>query len=150
MIEAVLLAAGYGTRLKPFTNTWPKCLMPVGNVPLLEHWINLLWDANIRKITVNTHYLSNHVNAFLERPSYRNKIHSFHENQLLGTCGTLRSLCKNLSSTDVLVAHADNWCHCDLGDFIRAHQESSAPITMMTFVSDNPSNCGILKLTKMA
>ena len=49
-LAALLLAAGIGSRLKPLTNSWPKCLMPIGQKPLLEHWLSSLNELDISKI----------------------------------------------------------------------------------------------------
>ena len=46
-VKALLLAAGLGTRLSPLTDNWPKCLMPIGNRPLLEYWLETLYLTNI-------------------------------------------------------------------------------------------------------
>jgi len=65
--RALLLAAGFGTRLKPLTDIWPKCLMPIRNRPLLEYWLSILQKSGISNVLVNTHYLSEHVERFLEQ-----------------------------------------------------------------------------------
>ena len=60
-VRAMLLAAGYGTRLRPITNQIPKCLVEIQGKPLLGHWINKLEDLNLESIIINTHYLSEKV-----------------------------------------------------------------------------------------
>ena len=54
-VSALLLAAGFGTRLMPLTENWPKCLMPIGNYPLLEYWLSNLFFNNILDVYVNLH-----------------------------------------------------------------------------------------------
>ena len=66
-VRALLLAAGLGTRLHPLTEHWPKCLMPVGERPLLEYWLETLWRAGMREALVNLHYLPEIVECFLAR-----------------------------------------------------------------------------------
>jgi len=61
-MKAFLLAAGYGTRLKPITDTMPKCLVPIHNQPLLNWWIKLLRKHHISEVLINTHYLREEVN----------------------------------------------------------------------------------------
>ena len=56
-MNALLLAAGLGTRLKPITNKIPKPLVKIGDKPILEIWINKLFALGINKILINTHYL---------------------------------------------------------------------------------------------
>jgi len=55
-MNAILLAAGFGTRLKPLTDVWPKCLMPIHGRPLLEYWLGILYKTDIDNVLVNTHY----------------------------------------------------------------------------------------------
>ena len=55
-MRAVLLAAGLGTRLRPLTDTIPKCLVPIKGKPLLDIWCETLLAAGVEKVLVNTHY----------------------------------------------------------------------------------------------
>ena len=70
-VRALLLAAGLGTRLHPLTEQWPKCLMPIGNRPLLEYWLETLWRSGIREVLVNLHYLPTVVEEFLADPVFK-------------------------------------------------------------------------------
>ena len=63
-MKALLLNAGTGTRLKPYTDSWPKCLMPINNIPLLEYWIYDLVNIGINNIYINTHYYEEEVEFF--------------------------------------------------------------------------------------
>ena len=82
-IRALILAAGLGTRLRPLTLSKPKCLVEINKKPLLELWIEKLEDINSQKIIINTHYLSDQVNNFVNT-KYKNqtKINLFHEIKL--------------------------------------------------------------------
>ncbi len=65
MMQAMIFAAGLGTRLKPLTDTMPKALVPVGGKPLLEHTINRLCDAGAERIVVNVHHFANQIVDYL-------------------------------------------------------------------------------------
>ena len=54
-VKALLLAGGMGTRLRPLTDTIPKCLVPIGGRPLLDAWVDRLAEAGIREARINTH-----------------------------------------------------------------------------------------------
>ena len=101
-IRALLLSAGFGTRLRPLTLTKPKCLVEVNGKPILEHWLNKLEEINTERILINTHYLADKVNNFLNYDYLQNtKIQKFHENQLLGTAGTLIANSKFLDTSKI-------------------------------------------------
>ena len=150
-IRALILAAGLGTRLRPLTLSKPKCLVEINKKPILELWIEKLEDINAQKIIVNTHYLSDQVNNFLNK-KYKNttKIEVFHETRLYGTAGTLiANHDLFLNSTGIMI-HADNFSNMQLFHLIEAHKNkpSNCLLTMLTFTTDNPESCGIVEVDK--
>lgn len=56
-MQAMILAAGLGTRLRPLTLTCPKAMLPVGRQPLVEHTLNLLRRHGVRDVVINVHHL---------------------------------------------------------------------------------------------
>ena len=91
-MKAFLLAAGYGTRLRPLTNTTPKCLVPICGKPILTWWIQLFEKYNIQEVLINTHYLPNPVREFINEHNKsisKVKIKEFYEPLLLGSGGTI-------------------------------------------------------------
>ena len=147
-MRALLLAAGLGTRLRPITDTTPKCLVPIHGQALLAIWLQRLAQAGIGPFLVNTHYLSGQVNAFVESSPYRQDILLVHERNLLGTAGTLLANLDFFAGTDGLLIHADNYCLADFSAFLQAHRSRPPEclMTMMTFRTDAPSSCGIVEL----
>jgi mannose-1-phosphate guanylyltransferase len=147
-VKAVLLAAGLGTRLRPLTDTVPKCLVPIHGRPLLDYWIDQLTTAGISSFVINTHYLPRAVEAHVSQSPARDRITLVHEEQLLGTGGTLLANRRHYAGETILVAHADNLCVCDFGAFLRGHDRrpAAAVMTMMTFATDRPSSCGIVSI----
>lgn len=146
-IKSLLLAAGRGERLKPFTDIWPKCLMPINGEPLLSIWLNILLDNNINDILVNTSYLNKIVESFLKRNIYKDKLILSFEERLLGTAGTIRANYNYLKNNTIFLAHADNLCFANFSKFLRSHLErpSHCLITMMTFKTNDPQSCGIIE-----
>lgn len=123
--------------------------MPIGKRPLLEYWLQTLQVAGIREAMVNTHFHADLVDAFLARARYANWVKSAHEQELLGTAGTLRANSEFFRGHTTLLIHADNWCQCDFGAFLCYHlhqRPRHCLITMMTFDTDTPQNCGIVKV----
>lgn len=147
-MRALLLAAGYGTRLKPFTDNKPKCLMSVKGKPLLEIWLERLTSAGISPFLINTHYLSDQIEGFKEKSIHKKEIILVHEPVLLGTAGTLNANKDFFMGQDGILIHADNYCLANLSSFISAHKQRprNCLITMMTFRTKTPSNCGIVEV----
>lgn len=147
-MKALLLAAGEGTRLRPLTLSIPKCLVLICDKPLLAYWLENLSKAGIDKFLINTSYLANQVNAFVDRCPYKDKITLTYEEKLLNTGGTLLANREFFKDEAFMLVHADNLSFCDFEAFIDAHvnRPSGCEITMMTFQTDNPSSCGIVEL----
>lgn len=147
-MRAILLAAGIGSRLRPITDTIPKCLVPINGHPLLDIWFENLSRAGVGPFLVNTHYLAEQVKAHVASGPYRDQVTLVHEPELLGTAGTLIANLDFFQGEDGMLIHADNYCLCDFQAFIRAHQcrPPECVMTMMTFRTDDPSSCGIVEL----
>lgn len=122
--------------------------MPVHGRPLLEYWLRAADAAHISHVVVNLHHLKDEVSRFLSRPIFSHRVEAFVEDELLGTAGSVRIISEGLPSGTVLVLHADNWTHCDLRSLLRYHRQAVARgmlMTMMTFDTDTPEQCGIVE-----
>lgn len=146
--KAILLSAGFGTRLKPITNNIPKCLVPINQTPLLQIWLEQLSKAGFSEFLINTHYLPEKVNQFIENSPFKDQITTFHEEELLGTLGTLKATKTFWSDSDVLIAHADNLCICDWTSFIASFNQRKENClgSLMLFKTDSPQSCGIVEV----
>jgi N-acetyl-alpha-D-muramate 1-phosphate uridylyltransferase len=91
-MDAMIFAAGLGTRLKPLTDSLPKPLIPVGGVPMLERVARRLIGAGADRIIINAHHLGEQVEAFVrERDGFGVEVHVSHEKgEPLETGGALR------------------------------------------------------------
>lgn len=147
-MRAILLAAGCGTRLRPLTNTIPKCLVPIKGQALLDIWLERLTQAGVAPFLINTHYLAEQVETYVTTSRYGKQITLVHEPALLGTAGTLAANADFFRGEDGLLIHADNYCLADFRAFMLAHQQRppECVMTMMTFRTDTPSTCGIVEL----
>ena len=149
--KALLLAAGLGTRLKPITNNIPKCLVRVGGEPILGIWLNNLSKAGCESVLINTHYLSNQVEDYLKEKEFGNmEITTSYESSLLGTAGTLIRNSDFFLGGNSMLIHADNFTNTNLQEFMHFHINTTIPrkklLTMMTFKTDNPRSCGIVRV----
>jgi mannose-1-phosphate guanylyltransferase len=147
-VKALILCAGFGTRLGDLSKNWPKCLMPIKGRPLLEYWLYYLKNAGISNVLLNSHFQSHIIEGFLKRRCFNNMVELVYEKDLLGTAGTLIHNAHYFINERVLLAHGDNWTNIDLKPFIDFHlkkRNKISLITMMVFETTNPTNCGIVE-----
>jgi mannose-1-phosphate guanylyltransferase len=149
-MRALLLAGGFGTRLRPITDTIPKCLVPIQGRPLLDYWLELLERAGVERVLINTHYLAGPVEAFVRASRHRDRIELTHETELLGTGGTVLANRAFFRGEDFIVAHADNLTDLDVAAVLRAHAARPADtvMTMVAFRAADPRSAGILGLDR--
>ena len=146
-MKAFLLAAGLGTRLRPITDTTPKCLVEIGGRPLLDIWLDALAKAGVHEVLVNTHHLAGMVEAHVARRRTPPVVRLSHEPVLHGSAGTLVANRDFVADDDMfLVVNADNLTDFDLGMLIDAHMAGPTIATLSVFHTDRPSECGIVEL----
>ncbi len=151
-LKAILLAAGFGTRLRPLTYKIPKCLIKVSGLPILGHWLIKLEELGCESVLINTHYLSEQVEEFiLGWKTNDMEIKIIHEKNILGTAGTLLNNIDFYTNSTGLLIHADNITTANLSEFIKAHlnRPKDCFLTMLTFNAKNPSQCGIVKINSI-
>lgn len=147
-MRALLLAAGLGTRLRPITNSVPKCLVEINGRPLLDYWLELLSEGGIVDVLVNLHHMPEAVRAYLDRCPHPVNITAVYEEKLLGTGGTLLRNRQFFRNGPAMVVHADNLSSFDVDAFLEryAARQPDVEITMMTFHAANPEECGIVEV----
>lgn len=148
-MKAVLLAAGLGTRLRPLTDTTPKCLVRIGNRTLLDIWLDALRDLGAEEVLVNTHHLADQVAAHVALRSGGPPVRLLHEETLRGSAGTLRAARGLLEGEPwFLAVNADNLTDYDLADLVAAHEaaDNGCLATLTAFHAPRPSACGILEV----
>ncbi len=147
-MRALLLAAGLGTRLRPLTDTVPKCLVPVHGRPLLDYWLDGLFEGAVEEVLINTHYLADAVAHHVAQSQWKDRITLVHEEELLGTGGTVLANRAFFRERAFLVAHADNLTELDVRAFRACHEARPVGVamTMALFRTDTPETCGIVTL----
>ena len=146
-MKAFLLAAGLGTRLRPLTDTTPKCLVDVGGRPMLDIWLDALAKAGVHEVLVNTHHQANLVAAHVADRMTPPAVRLSHEPVLLGSAGTLLVNRDFVANEDMFLAvNADNLTDFDLRPLIDAHRAAATIATLSVFHSPTPAECGILEV----
>jgi histidinol-phosphate phosphatase family protein len=148
-VKALLLAGGLGTRLRPLTDTVPKCLVPIAGRPLLDYWVDRLDEAGIPEARINTHALAVQVRAHLALVNRRDRVHlvEAHEPVLLGSAGTVAANADLADGADlVVIVYADNLSDINLRPLLEYHRGHPDPFTMVLFRAPNPRACGIAEV----
>lgn len=140
-MNALVLAAGLGTRLRPWTLAHPKALVPVRGVPMLQRVIENLLCQGFDRIVVNVHHFADQVVSFLAGHDFGVEILvSDERDRLLDTGGAILHA-SSLFAEDgmpVLVHNVDILSTADLGELMSAHELSGADSTLL--VSDRESS----------
>jgi mannose-1-phosphate guanylyltransferase len=106
-MRAMVLAAGFGTRLAPLTNLRPKCLMPAAGRTLLGLWLERLAGWGASRAVVNTHHLADQVRARLQQGWPGLGVKESHEPVILGTGGGLAAALPDLGDDPFLLINSD-------------------------------------------
>ncbi|MBI4950833.1 MAG: NTP transferase domain-containing protein [Myxococcales bacterium] len=126
----MVLAAGYGTRLRPLTDELPKPLVPIGDRPMLGHVAAELARGGVARLVVNTHHLPEAFRADaladLGLPC-----ELVHEPTILGTAGGVANAAALLGAGDVLVWGGDVLCRVDLAALHARHRATGAAATLL-------------------
>jgi dTDP-glucose pyrophosphorylase len=143
-VAAVVMAGGFGTRLRPLTDDLPKPMLRVGDRPLLERTIEQLRNAGIRHVNVTTHYLPEKItDHFGDGRDYGVQIAYVNEDRPLGTAGGL-ALVKD-SREPLLVINGDILASIDFRDLARYHRKHGADVTVCVRRHKIPIPYGVME-----
>jgi mannose-1-phosphate guanylyltransferase len=151
--NALILAGGLGTRLRPLTEHTPKCLVSIGGRPLLDFWVDALNVVRVQRAVINTHHLPGPVRRHIAEVNARGavRLEESHETTLLGSAGTVTANASLADGADeVILVYADNLSDLSLAEALRFHRGHDLGFTMVLFRAPNPRACGIAKLDEQA
>jgi mannose-1-phosphate guanylyltransferase len=126
----MILAAGFGTRLRPLTDELPKPLVPVGDRAAVAHIADHLAKAGIAEAVLNTHHLAD---AFTPRriASLPLRLRVIHEPSILGTAGGVANAASLLGKGDAILWNGDILADVDIAALLDIHRAARAPATMV-------------------
>jgi NDP-sugar pyrophosphorylase family protein len=138
-MRALVLAAGYGERLRPLTDTIPKPLVEIGDRPLIHYPLLLLRHAGIREVAVNVHHLAEKIEAALGRGDELGLTITYSpEPILLGTGGPLLPLRDYFGGEPFLILNGDTIMDLDLPAMIAIHRKGAGLATMALRPATSP------------
>lgn len=142
-MQAVILAGGKGTRLKPYTISFPKPLVPVGDYPILEVIIRQLAKQGFKEIVISTGHLAELIEAyFREGERWGVRIRYVREDRPLNTAGAL-ALIDGLAE-NFLVMNGDVLTTLDYGQLFQIHSEKRVGATIGTKVRESKIDFGVV------
>jgi mannose-1-phosphate guanylyltransferase len=146
-MKAFLLAAGVGSRLRPLTDTTPKCMLAIDDRPLLDIWLDAFDHAGIDEVLVNLHHLPDVVRRHLAARTAPPAVRMVFEPELLGSAGTLVANRQWVDGEEMFLAcNADNLTDFDLRSLVDAHRQNDVMATLTVFHSERPSAGGVVEL----
>ncbi len=149
-MKCVILAAGIGKRLHPFTRNIPKPLAPVLNQPIIEHILRSVKRAGIDEVFINLFHESKQIiNYFRDSCRFDGRITWHIESVLTGPAGALLAFEDALKSeNEVLVLSGDGIHDFDLHQFIVAHRQSKAALSVVMQEVSDPGRYGVAKIDR--
>ncbi|MGX5721035.1 nucleotidyltransferase family protein [Shinella zoogloeoides] len=105
--DAMVLAAGLGTRLRPITDTMPKPLVPIAGKPMIDYGLDALAEAGVKRAVVNVHHFAEQMTAHLASRTVPEIVLSDETDRLMNSGGGLAKGLKLLGREPVLVMNAD-------------------------------------------
>jgi mannose-1-phosphate guanylyltransferase len=150
-MKAFILAAGEGTRLRPLTDSVPKCLLPVQGASLLEIWLNNCKLADITDVLVNAHAHPEAIREFAATQKTGVRVRVAEEPQLLGSAGTLAENRGFVAGDKVFfVLYGDVLTNIDLRRMLAFHEQKHLPVTLGVYRVPDPSRCGVVGVDENA
>jgi mannose-1-phosphate guanylyltransferase len=146
-MKAFLLAGGFGTRLRPLTDSTPKCLLPIRGTPILQIWLALCQRHGIEEVLINVHSHGEAVRKFIQEKKNGLRVRLFEEQVLLGSAGTV------LANRDWVnkeksfwVFYADVLTTTNLNQMLAFHESLDQIATIGVYQVADPSRCGIVNV----
>lgn len=132
-MKAVILAGGLGTRLRPYTKSLPKPMLPLGGKPILEYEIEWARKNGIKEIVLCVSYLRNKIEDYFgDGEKFGVKIEYAISKKPLATAGQLKTAEKFIDDTFVCL-YGDSIYNFSLRNMIKHHKKSKANVTMSLF-----------------
>ncbi len=128
--DAVIMAGGKGTRLRPLTENTPKPLLKVGDKPIIEYNIDRLAHIGVTNLHISINYLGEQLESYFGDGSKKNlNIKYLKEDKPLGTIGSIL-LVDEFEHDDIFVMNSDLLTNIDFADFYKSYKESGADMAV--------------------
>ena len=145
-LPVVIMAGGLGTRLYPYTKILPKPLIPVGELPIIEHIINRFLAVGSKKFNIIVNYKKNMIKSYFGDIVKNYDVYFADEDVPLGTGGGLSLLKQNIEGTFFLT-NCDVLIDADYGDIYEYHKKNGNVVTVVCAVKNIVIPYGVIELS---
>ncbi len=145
-IDAIVLAGGFGTRLRSLFADRPKVLVPINGVPFLRCYLDWLRGFGARRVILSLGYKADMVQAYLEGENWPGlELETFVEATPLGTGGAVRAVLPWLRSQTALVTNGDSVARLNLCRFVEFHRRKNARLSMVLTRQSDVAQSGVVE-----
>ncbi len=146
----LIMCGGLGSRLRPYTQSTPKCLLKIRNKTILEHIIDNAEKQGFNKFIISINYLGDQIKKFIKiNQKFSNlQIKFIREKKRLGTAGSLSLLNKKILKKDLLVVNGDILTSLDFNKVLEFHYLEKTDALMAVKIISRQSSFGIIKSIK--
>jgi mannose-1-phosphate guanylyltransferase len=144
-MKAFLLAAGQGSRLRPITDTVPKCLVPIQGMPMLQIWMSICKAVGIDEVMINLHTHADAIRMWVEDNRNGVRVRLSEERALLGSAGTVLANRDWVKSDPCFwIFYADVLTNTSLSRMMDFHLAHGPTATLALYRVTDPSRCGVV------
>lgn len=146
-MKALILAGGFGTRLRPLSCTRPKLLFPIANRPMLDWTLESLSKNGVDEVVLAVNYMADALQRYFGHSKHKVKITYSYEREPLGTAGPIKKAEKILGHTETFfVLNGDILCDINYLDLLKTHHRNEATITIALHEVSDPSRFGVVDI----
>lgn len=144
-VDVVILAGGFGTRLRSVFSDRPKVLVPINGVPFLKCYLEWLRGFGARRVILSLGYMAEMVQDFVNSENWNGmEITANIETTPLGTGGAVRACLPLVTSPDAFVTNGDSVTRLDLARFVEFHRAKAARLSMVLTHQPQVSSSGLV------
>lgn len=143
-LPVVIMAGGFGSRLKPLTNVLPKTLIPIGEKTIIEHIFDRFSEYGNNTFFISLNYKAELIEYYLKNQNLPYNLKFFKENEPLGTAGSL-SLLKGMLKETFFISNCDILIEQDYSEILDYHRANNNELTIVAALKHYPIPYGIIE-----